>query len=113
MDDSVRIHSLSSSCHVVIASGKAYVLVDSVTSSKRGIQGVFLISSPFCSTRLYLILAKLRAYQDSQSTRHLDDIASVIRLQGRRLPAAELELTAARLGLLGVWRALWAANRTA
>ena len=58
-----------------------------------------------------IIIAKLKAYADSQSTRHLDDIASIIRLQGQKLDGAQLDIAAARLGLLGVWRALWAENQ--
>ena len=54
-----------------------------------------------------LIMAKLKAYQASQSTRHLDDIESIVRLQGAELDAAEIDIVAARSGLLGVWRALW------
>ena len=57
-----------------------------------------------------VIAAKLRAYQESQSTRHLDDIASIIRLQGKKLDQERLDVTAARLGLLGVWRDLWQQN---
>jgi hypothetical protein len=58
-----------------------------------------------------VIFAKLRAYADSQSTRHLDDIASIIRMQAGRLEQKELDIAAARLGLLGMWRSLWQANR--
>jgi hypothetical protein len=58
-----------------------------------------------------VIIAKLRAYEDSQSTRHLDDIASIVRLQGKKLDTKQLEIVAARLGLLGVWRALWEQNQ--
>lgn len=58
-----------------------------------------------------LIVAKLRAYQDSQSTRHLDDIASIVRLQGKKLEREQVEMMAARLGLLGVWRAMWEQNQ--
>jgi len=58
-----------------------------------------------------VVAAKLRAYEDSQSTRHLDDIASVIRVQGNKLDQERLEIAAARLGLLGVWRALWDENQ--
>ncbi len=58
-----------------------------------------------------VIIAKLRAYHESQSTRHLDDIASIIRIQGSRLAQEKLDVTAARLGLLGVWRALWQENQ--
>lgn len=56
------------------------------------------------------VLTKLRAYADSQSTRHLDDIASIIRVQGSKLNQAHLDVEAAHLGLLGVWRALWETN---
>ena len=59
-----------------------------------------------------VVVAKLRAYENSQSTRHLDDIASVIRLQGQKLDQARIDVAAAQLGLLGVWRALWAGNLT-
>lgn len=58
-----------------------------------------------------VIIAKLRAYADSQSTRHLDDIASVIRVQGAKLDQARLDVAAARLGLIGRWRRLWQDNK--
>lgn len=58
-----------------------------------------------------VIVAKLRAYQESQSTRHLDDIASIVRLQGKKVERAQLDVAAARLGLLGVWRAMWEQNQ--
>jgi hypothetical protein len=58
-----------------------------------------------------VVMSKLRAYDDSQSTRHLDDIASIVRLQGKKLNQEELEIFAARQGLLGVWRALWEGNQ--
>jgi hypothetical protein len=51
-------------------------------------------------------VAKLRAYENSESTRHLDDIASIVRLQGKKLDQAKIDIAAARLGLLGVWRSL-------
>lgn len=60
-----------------------------------------------------VIAAKLRAYMDSGSTRHLDDIAGIIRVQGRRLDPAPLERLAAQLGCFGVWRALWEENSRA
>jgi hypothetical protein len=58
-----------------------------------------------------VIIAKLRAFANSDSTRHLDDIASIVRLQGKALTQAEIEITAAKLGLLGRWRALWEENQ--
>jgi len=58
-----------------------------------------------------LVMAKLRAYQESQSTRHLDDIASVVRLQAGELDAEQIDVAAARAGLLGVWRSLWTDNQ--
>ncbi len=60
---------------------------------------------------LAVVVAKLRAYKDSESTRHLEDVASIIRLQGGRLNRGQLETTAGQLGLLGVWQALWEQNR--
>lgn len=58
-----------------------------------------------------VIEAKLWAYQDGQSTRHLDDIASIVRLQANKLDRARLDVVAARLGLLGAWRSLWDENQ--
>jgi hypothetical protein len=58
-----------------------------------------------------LVISKLQAYAESESTRHLDDVASVVRIQGERLDNAQIDVSAARLGLLGVWRALWDDNR--
>lgn len=58
-----------------------------------------------------ILLSKLRAYGDSQSTRHLDDIASIVRLQRNKLDRERLDVAAAQLGLLGVWRSLWDANQ--
>ena len=58
-----------------------------------------------------LVVAKLRAYENSQSTRHLDDIASIVRLQGQKLNQKHIDIFAARLGLLGMWRTLWEQNQ--
>lgn len=58
-----------------------------------------------------LIVAKLRAYENSHSTRHLEDIASIVRLQGKKLDQARIDIAAARLGLLGVWRSVWEGNQ--
>jgi hypothetical protein len=58
-----------------------------------------------------VVVAKLHAYQNSRSTRHLDDVASIVRLQGNALDRERLDLVAARSGLLGVWRALWQENQ--
>jgi hypothetical protein len=58
-----------------------------------------------------LVIAKLRAYENSQSTRHLDDIAGLIRIRGHKLDGVRIEVAAANLGVLGVWRSLWDANR--
>jgi hypothetical protein len=58
-----------------------------------------------------LVIAKLRAYADSQSTRHLDDVGSLARIQGNKLDLKRLDAAAARLGLFGVWRAAWEENQ--
>lgn len=58
-----------------------------------------------------VVVAKLRAYKDSESTRHLDDIASVVRLQNKKLDQAAIDVKAAQLGLLGVWRSVWEGNQ--
>lgn len=57
-----------------------------------------------------LIIAKLSAYDDSRSTRHLDDIAGVIRIQQQTLDLHQLDREAARLGIFGVWRRLLEEN---
>lgn len=61
-------------------------------------------------TATSVVLAKLRAYYDSQSTRHLDDIASLIRIQGDDLDQEKITIAAIRLGLLSVWKVLWETN---
>lgn len=53
------------------------------------------------------IASKLNAFAESRSTRHLDDVRSIIRVQGDTLDAAAIDAVAARLGVLGVWRSLW------
>ena len=57
-----------------------------------------------------VVAAKLRAYLDSGSTRHLDDVAGIVRVQGTRLDERTLEQLSAQLGCYGVWRALWEQN---
>jgi hypothetical protein len=59
-----------------------------------------------------VVIAKLRAYEDSQSTRHLEDIGSIVRLQGEKLDRKEIDIFAARSGMLGVWRAMWEQNQS-
>lgn len=56
------------------------------------------------------VISKLRAYAERESTRHLDDIASIVRVQGERLNKKAIDIQAARLGVLGAWRAIRAAN---
>ena len=58
-----------------------------------------------------MVQAKLAAFADSDSTRHLEDIAAIIRIQGNKLDGAAIDVAAAKLGLLGRWRALWTANQ--
>jgi len=53
------------------------------------------------------IASKLHAFAESGSTRHLEDISSIVRVQGDRLDAAAIDVVAARLGVLGAWRAQW------
>lgn len=57
------------------------------------------------------IASKLHAFAESGSTRHLDDIGSIVRVQGDTLDAATIDVVAARLGVLGAWRAQWEQNR--
>jgi hypothetical protein len=53
-----------------------------------------------------IILTKLRAHQDSRSTRHLDDIESILRVSGPELDLSYIDREAARLGVFGTWREL-------
>ena len=57
-----------------------------------------------------VVAAKLQAYVESGSTRHLDAIAGIVRVQGNRLDVRRLEQRAAQLGCFGVWRGIWQAN---
>lgn len=52
------------------------------------------------------IITKLKAYQARESTRDLDDIASIMRIQGTKIDIRRLDKVAAQMGLFGVWRAL-------
>lgn len=58
-----------------------------------------------------LVVAKLQAYRNSESTRHLDDIGSIVRLQGKKLDQEKIDIAATRSGLLGIWRSLWESNQ--
>jgi len=58
-----------------------------------------------------VIEAKLRAFENSKSTRHLDDIASIVRLQSKKLDRKQIDITAARLGMIDVWREVWEQNQ--
>jgi hypothetical protein len=53
-----------------------------------------------------VILTKLHAYQDSQSPRHLDDVAGILRVSGPELDLAYITRETARIGAFGVWREL-------
>ena len=57
-----------------------------------------------------VVASKLQAYVESGSTRHLDDIAGIVRVQGGRLDERWLDQRAAQLGCYGVWRGIWQAN---
>jgi hypothetical protein len=50
------------------------------------------------------VMVKLRAFENSQSTLHLDDIAGLIRIRGHKLDG--VQIAAANLEVLGVWRSL-------
>jgi hypothetical protein len=53
-----------------------------------------------------VILTKLRAYQDSGSTRHLDDVESILRISGPELDLAYIHQEAAKMECYAVWQAL-------
>ena len=62
-------------------------------------------------TATAVIAAKLQAYVENGSTRHLDDIAGIVRVQGDRLDLRRLDQRASQLGCYGVWRQIWQLNR--
>jgi len=53
-----------------------------------------------------VVLTKLQAYQDSDSTRHLDDIEGILRVSGPELDLDYISREATRLGAFGIWRDL-------
>jgi len=53
-----------------------------------------------------VILAKLRAYQESGSARHLDDVADILRMSGRELDLDYVGREATRMEVFGTWREL-------
>ena len=53
-----------------------------------------------------VLLTKSQAYQDSRSTRHLEDIESMLRVSGPELDLAYVDREAARTGVFGTWREL-------
>ena len=53
-----------------------------------------------------VILTKLQAFRESDSTRHLDDIESILRVSGAQLDIAYIDREAARTGVSGNWREL-------
>lgn len=55
-----------------------------------------------------VILAKLRTFQDSGSTRHLEDVEGILRVSGPGPDQAYIEREATRMGMLKVWRQLLA-----
>jgi hypothetical protein len=57
-----------------------------------------------------VIASKLQAFVENGSTRHLDDIAGIVRVQGNRLDVRRLDQRAAQLGCYGVWRGIWQAS---
>ncbi len=58
-----------------------------------------------------VILFKLRAYRESQSTRHTEDVAGIVRVSGATLDVGYIDVEAARMGEMGTWRALRETNR--
>lgn len=57
-----------------------------------------------------LIVAKLIAFKDSQSTRHIDDIGAVVRVQGKKLDLQKVTRASIELSLFGVWQAILEQN---
>lgn len=57
-----------------------------------------------------VILTKLRAYQGSGSTRHLDDIESILRISGPELDLAYVHREAAKMECCPTWQGLVSKN---
>jgi hypothetical protein len=53
-----------------------------------------------------VILTKLQAYQDSGSTRHLDDIESIVRVSGPELDLSYIDREAVKMEGYAAWRDL-------
>lgn len=53
-----------------------------------------------------LILSKLNWYQESQSSRHLEDVESILKISGKRLDRKYLKQWAKKLGVLGILNGL-------
>lgn len=49
-----------------------------------------------------LILSKIKWYQESQSSRQLEDVESILKISGRKLDTKYLKQWAKRLGVLGI-----------
>jgi hypothetical protein len=58
-----------------------------------------------------VILTKLQAFQSSKSTRHLDDIGSILRVSGPKLDLDHIGREAVRIGASGIWCELLDRNR--
>lgn len=56
------------------------------------------------------IVSKLIAYVNSQSSRHLEDIASIIRVQGNNLRRSIIEQQVIQLDVFDLWQTIWAEN---
>ncbi len=53
-----------------------------------------------------VILTKLRAYRASESTRHLEDVESILRVSGPDLDRVYVERQAPKMEMLKTWRRL-------
>lgn len=58
-----------------------------------------------------VVAAKLRAFVASSSTRHLGDIAGIVRVQGGPVGGTPVGAARGAVGCFGVWRGIWQANR--
>ena len=59
-----------------------------------------------------VVLTKLQAYQDSDSTRHLDDIEGILRVSGSELDLDYISREVTKLGVFGIWRDLMDRSET-
>jgi hypothetical protein len=70
------------------------------------------IELPFAPIE-YLIVRKLEYFRDTKSDRHLNDVAGLLRVSGKRIDSAKLDALIAERSLASEWEAAQKLGRTA